>query len=233
MKYAFLLSFVLFFGCKEAAPGNPIVEYGTIEIFPRYCKYDNDVRKLNSNFKLFKKGKLIKEIKDYFDGDNETFKSETGNYILEYKTIFNYKRTIKFELKEGEIKSIFLCFDFLDYELDKNILLIDELKNGETLKIYFQSMRCFGGSEKELAVIKKEGKLEVAYESNKYPLNESQLRLIREFEVELKSNHSSGCSTIDTYKLENIDSKQSQLFKDSSCQWNGFENLLELLSLSR
>ena len=230
MKRIFLIALIIFVSCKEKSTIQ--TEYGQLKIHSSYCKYDNDIRKTSSNFKLFKDGVLIKEVEKAYENEIIIQNLEVGSYILEYKTIYNYKNRIEINLSKGENKIISLCVDFLDYESDKNVLLIDELKNEESLIIHFQSIQCFGGSEKELAIFKTDDKYVVKFEGFEHNLTNTQLKLIKEFEIELRSFHPNNCSSMDNYKLVNVNSKQFQSFKDGSCVWRGFENLIDLLELT-
>lgn len=207
-------------------------EYGQLKIHSSYCKYDNDIRKTSSNFKLFKDGILIKEVNKSYENEIIISNLEVGSYILEHKTIYNHKKRVEINLSKDENKTISLCVDFLDYKSDKNVLLIDELKNEESLVIQFQSMGCFGGSEKELTISKTNNNFAVKFDGIQRNLTNTQLKLFKEFEVELRSHHSYDCSIMDNYQLVNLNSKQYQSFKDGSCVWRGFENLIDLLELT-
>ncbi len=230
MKYSLLIVFFILIGCKEKVI--PQLEYAQLIITASYCKYDNDIRKLSPNFKLFKDGLMIMDVKEGFEHINTISNLKVGSYIIEYNTIYNHKNEIEINLSKDEHKTVSLCFDFLDYESNKNVLLIDELKNDESLMIYFQSMACFSGSEKELLISKIDNNFICKFDGIEYNLNNAQVKLIREFEIELRSNHSYDCSTLDNYELVNENLKQSYHFKDGSCVWKGFENLLKVLEIN-
>ncbi len=233
MKYFIIVFLFLLTSCKKDSEKN-----GRIEIIPTYCKYDNDKLHSTDKPKLFKKGENDTEIKltekNSIPG-TENFKVsnlEYGNYYIEYTTIYNQKNIVQFNVDKSDLKKVEFCVDFLDYKSNKNILLIDELKNGEDLVLEFFHQGCFSTYEKPVifTLTKTSNKIVAEYNGKKYPLSETKVGLFREFEIELKSNHCGGCTSEDTYVLFNRKSYGIYEVKDSSCQWRGFDNLIKAIT---
>ena len=217
---------------KKEIPKN-----GKLKIIPKYCKYDNIITIPHPRFKLFKKEenksktKLIKESE--IRNDNFTISNlEYGKYYVEYISIYNQKKIIDIDVNKSDLKEVEICLDDLDYNENKNVLMVDELKNGETLNIEFFHQGCFDTYDKpvQLDIKKDNGKFTAKYRNINYKLSNSQIQLLREFEIELRSNHSSGCSSNDTYTLFNKESHRAYEVNDRSCnEWNGFENLIKMI----
>jgi len=60
-----------------------------------------------------------------------------------------------------------------------------------------------------------------------------QLRLVKEFEFELRNIKSNQCTTSDSYSLRTTRNSEVIEFIDASCHWNGFENLLKILGYKK
>ena len=233
MRFLSIILIIALVSCNKDLPKN-----GQIEIVPTYCKYDNDIHFSQNQLKLFKKEKNNTEIriteKNSIPG-TDNFKVsdlEYGDYYIEYTTIYNQKNIVQFNVDKSDLKKVEFCVDFLDYKSNKNILLIDELKNGEDLVLEFFHQGCFSTYEKPVifTLSKTGNKIVAEYEGEKYPLTETKVGLFREFEIELKSNHGGGCSSEDTYALYNRKSYGTYEVKDSGCQWRGFNNLIKVIT---
>jgi len=99
------------------------------------------------------------------------------------------------------------------------------------LSITSKSFGCFHNDISLLKIKNIEGDLYAEYNGKKQKLSTSQKRLLREFEIELRSNHSGGCSTRNEYLLYITDRNSEYITVDYSCVWNGFEYLLSDLEL--
>ncbi len=227
MKYFFLVSLIVFSNCNTKKDNFGI---GQIKVNSVFCKYDIDANRLNyKKFKLFKKGENITEIIIPKNKDSIIHNLEFGEYYIEYKTIFNQKNITEFKISESKCKEIELCYDYLNYQSNKNILLLDELLENDYLTIFFESQGCFHSEKDKMKVTKSKKTLVVEYRGIKYNLTPSQTKTLREFEIELRSNHSDGCSTVDSYSIFN--DNESFSMTDGSCLWRGFDNLITLLKL--
>ncbi|WMI70114.1 hypothetical protein [Mangrovimonas sp. YM274] len=238
---AFVLSItlVLFFFLpnlkEDTQKKTPIKEIGVgkIKISFGYCKYNNEVKRLKPKWKLFKlhqDSSIIIPLQKRVKFHN----LEYGSYYIEYTTIFNQKNTVEFTVSDTIVKNISLCFDYFDYSSNKNVLMLDELKDGHNLYYSFESQGCFKHRDSnEIEIIKNSDNLIAKYGGNEYRMNDSQIAILREFEIELRSNHVSGCSTIDKYEIVNQHELEFFFINDESCQWRGFENLIKLLKLQK
>lgn len=234
MRFLIIILILIFGSCSK----KETTETGRLKIIPVYCKYEN--RHIPKNkFRLFKKEEnsiKFKTIKEYEILSNNfiILNLEYGKYYIEYVTIYNQKNTVEFNVNEPELKKIDLCLDYLDYKSNKNVLLIDELKNGENLLLEFFHEGCFSTFDKPVKfnLSKIDNKIVAEYNGKRYSLTKEQIELFREFEIELRSNHTGWCSSQDTYHLFNKKSYQIYEVKDSSGQWRGFDNLLKLLKIT-
>ena len=233
MRFLSIILIITFLSCNKNVQKN-----GRLKIVPTYCKYDNSNHFSKQKLKLFKKGKTATEIKlmdkNKIPGEDNFIVSglEYGDYYIEYATIYNQKNVVKFEINQSSLKNVKICLDYLDYKSNKNILLIDELKNGESLLLDFFHQGCFDTFEKpvKLNLTKTNNKIVAEYNGVKYTLTPSQVDLFRQFEIELRSNHCGWCSSEDTYNLFNSKSYEIYGVKDSSGQWRGFNNLIKTLT---
>ena len=234
MRFLTIILILTFVSCNKNVQKN-----GRLEIISAFCKYDNQVHPSSVKLKLFKKGKSISEIKlndkNKVPGTaNFTVSDlEYGDYYIEYKTIYNQKNVVEFEINQSDLKSVELCMDYLDYKSNKNILLLDELKNDETLNVIVDEKSCFGGWHDTIFISRERNQIVTKYRGIKYTLTPSQLQILREFEIELKSNHRIGYSTIDTYWIHNQQTHEECALTDESGEWNGFQNLIKLLNLKK
>ena len=234
MKYLAIILVITFGSCNKETPKD-----GQLEIVPIYCKYETNPHFSDQKLKLFKKGESNTEIKltekNSIPGTDNFKVSDLkyGNYYIEYKTIYNQKNVVEFEINQSNLKSVQLCMDYLDYKSNKNILILDELKNGETLNVEVDRMACFGGSKDKMKISRERNQIILEYAGLKYTLTPSQIKLIREFEIELRCNHRSGCSNSDTYWIHNEQTHDECVITDESCEWYGFKKLIKLLHLKK
>ena len=226
MKHFFILLLLSFIACGKKEP-----EIGQIKVNAAFCKSNKDFFYFHSHVKLFKRGEKVTEIKLKVKYP-PVYNLEYSEYYFEYKTIFNKKNIVEFEVNEHKCKEIKLCFDYLDYKSNTNVLLLDELKNGENLSINYESKGCFGAySIDEITISKSKNKINAEYKGIKYVLTNTQIQLLKEFEIELRSNHRDGCTTLDSYTIFN--EREAYTMTDGSCQWRGFSNLISLLKLKK
>lgn len=225
MKHFILSALVLtiFAGCKSEP------KFGNVEFTAQNCKYKSTSR--YRDFKIYKTGE-INVVAAPKIMDTTLISLEYGEYFVEYKTIFNQKQRLNFSVNTKESSKVELCFDYLDYKANKNLLLMDELSNGDTLIINNNHSGCFDSRKEKLIIYQSQDKLFAEYYGSKHQLSETELRLLREFEIELRSNHSDGCSSRDVITL--YSKKQMDVYStiDGGCNWYGFDNLLKFLSFS-
>lgn len=229
MKYFFIIFLAVFSNCNSKKDN---LRTGQIKVNSVFCKYDIDAKRLNNRkFKLFKKEENLTEIKIPKNKDSIIHDLEFEEYYIEYKTIFNQKNVTEFTISESICKEIEICYDYLDYQSNKNILLLDELLENQSLTIFFNSQGCFHSALEKMKVTKLKKTLIIEYRGFKHVLTPSQAKILREFEIELRSNHSDGCTTVDSYTIFNDNEAFS--ITDGSCIWRGFDNLISLLKLKK
>ncbi len=234
MRYLIIILLIFFTSCHHS---KEIVKYGQIEIVPVYCKYDNPLSGEYLKPRLFKKGKVDKEIslKDespkYHSLQTKVSHLGYGSYYIDYVTIFNQINRVEFEVNQSTLQTVSLCVDALNYEDNKNVLLIDGLKPDETLHLVCAKQGCFDLYEKSI-LLRKDAKQQTfvaEFNGVKYPLSTAQVKMLRAFEIELRCNHNGFCSTHYTYTIFNDQTYEAYSVTDSSCQWRGFDRLIEML----
>ena len=227
MKYLIFLLIILS-SCSQKNEKDK--QFGKLNISFDYCKYSNEHPFLKE-VKIFNKKELFKTV-DLKKGKDE-LELPIGIYNLKYKSIYNIINNVEVTIVNKREQNVILCIDKINYENNNNVISIDELNNNEILEYYFQSSGCFHSNEDKLIIAKnKSGELNVKYKDTVFTVSKEQHQLIREYEIELRCNHSSGCSTIDTYGVYNKQSYELYTVKDESCEWRGFNNLLKKLELN-
>ncbi|MCF2875013.1 MULTISPECIES: hypothetical protein [unclassified Tenacibaculum] len=230
MKFRFITFFlitllILLIGCSKKSIKND----GRLKLSIDYCKYTKNSSFLSCEATLFKDTLKFKEISFMHKTETEISDLPYGNYKVRYKSIFNRYEYIDFKITDNNQKSISLCVDKIDYNRNQNVLLIDEMKIGETLIFSFESQGCFHSSKDDIRITKNQNDLTVTYNETSKKLSALQYNLLREFEIELRSNHLGACSTNNRYGVFNKQTNEIYLVIDQSCQWNGFKNLIHLL----
>ena len=225
--YLLLLIFSSFLFCTSYQKN----QTGKLKIIVSYCKYDNKdlfIKKAT----IYKDGTEFKKIDFEYSQDNVISNLPFGKYTIKYKSIFNILESIDFVIYEQKEKEITLCVDKINYSDNKNILLLDKLKIGESLDFLFISKGCFDIHRGKLTITRNSTKKYKATINNfEFDITDRQYQSIREFEIELHCNHASDCSTVDTYKVINKNSLESYSIEDGSCRWRGFDNLIEKLNI--
>ncbi len=225
MKYFYHICLLLLFvSCKKESFNEELL----VKI--DYCKYENRHAFLRK-FKLLKEGVEIRNIEVDHKKKIRIPNLSFGNYVVQYKSIYNRLESLKFTIDKIQKKEVTLCVDKFDYSTNKNLLLIDQMKVNDVLNIVFETTGCFHSSESELKIKKNVSGFLMLFKEEEMKLSHKQFQLLREFEIELRSNHSSGCSTSDRYSMFNERSYDEYAIQDNSCQWNGFSNLFELLKI--
>ena len=205
------------------------LETGELTVTGKYCKYpNNDFIVLP--FQLFKNDVKVQSDTLEFSGEIKLKDLSFGKYSVKFKSIYERQEIIEFEVN-SKAQEIQLCIDKLDYDLTNNSLLIDQLKPNEKLKIDFFTFGCFHSEETGLEIIRTKDQYLVKRDESEIVLSANQIKLIREFEIELRQVPTGYCTTSDTYNLTIVGSPENMELIDESCAWNGFSNLLVKLGL--
>lgn len=113
----------------------------------------------------------------------------------------------------------------------QNVLFVDQMMVGETVRIDLSRRSCFDGHTYKLSITKLIKDYEVIYNEKTSIITLDKFKLIQRFEKELRKKHSSNCSIVDQYLITNTTTHETLKVIDESCAWNGFLNLIEKLEL--
>ncbi len=205
---------------------------GKLHVKIEYCKYTNNENPFLGGFKLFKDKTEIQEIELELNNQIIIPNLKPGKYYIEYKTLFNRIETIPLIITASELEIAIICFDFMDYKTNKNVLLVDNLQIEKPITIYFESNGCFHKAKNKMSITKTKNNYIIKYNNIDYLITENQFKLIKEFEIELRSNHTNGCTTQEIYRIGGVDYEEYH-FTDGSCNWHGFRNLIGKLNLTK
>lgn len=229
MKYLITSVILLLLSCKTSDK----LENGNLILRTKFCKYPDSKNHSLKEVTLFKDEIEFKKIQFNLEREIKVSKIPYGNYKIRYKSIYNKYEYINIIISSNEQKLINICVDKIDYSNNNNILLLNEMKTGETLSFSLESQGCFHNLKKEIKVKKNHNNFSATFNDSTVELSHLQLKLFREFEIELRSNHIGWCSTNDKYYIYNENSREIYIINDESCQWRGFENLIKLLDLKK
>ncbi len=229
MRYflTFLLIISFIFSCRSKIK----METGALTVGGKYCKYpNNDFIVLP--FQLFKNGVHVQSDTLKFSRVVKFKDLSFGKYTIKFKSIYNHQEMIDVALN-SKTQKIVLCIDQIDYNLAKDRLFIDELKPNEKLKIHFDSSGCFDFEEASLEITRTGKQYLAKINETQIVLSDFQIKLLREFEIELREIPTRFCTTTDTYNLHILNTTKNIKLIDESCSWYGFKNLLLQLKLDK
>lgn len=201
----------------------------TLQVFLMACKYNyRFVPDISQHISLLKDEKELFTFTS--DNDFTAIDIPYGEYEIAYTTYFNTCERIPISINKAN-EMVRVCLDRIDNTQNEIVLLLDEMMTGETVRFDLSSQGCFHSSTDELSVKKMIDHYVVMYKNKAHKISNPQFELLREFEMELRSEHSGGCTTADTYMITNTTMLEPYRKFDASCNWNGFFNLLKLLDL--
>jgi hypothetical protein len=180
-------------------------------------------------FKLYKDGSLIKTVEPKHDRTQYLKNLSFGKYRIEYKSIFEKIENIEIEINEKKKYVIDLCLNYINYKLESYKPFIDQLENGESYSIQISSQGCFHYSKENYLIKRIENDFYLTFDKKETCLNESNIKAIRHFEIELNYMQSFGCSTTDHYTVQYKNKKV--VISDGSCAWKGDYYLKKDLNL--
>ena len=189
---------------------------------------NNSLEKKIYKFELFRDYSLIESV--ITNHQSVGFGNlHEGAYIIKYEGRLNGTtiNDLFLEPKRNNIGS--LCFkDIAEYN-GKITPFINQLNDGEVFAIKFFSYGCFHNNDSTIYISKDKGNYFLENGRDKVELTEYQKKIVEEFEHELVSRKFlGGCTTHHEYIL--IYKNNRIYIDDSSCNWNGFYNLIEDLS---
>lgn len=121
--------------------------------------------------------------------------------------------------------------DEFEYNHGKRNTFISQLKNNESFILNYHTQGCFHSTGYKLIFSKKNDLYYVTFNNKKSELKTEQIEQIRKFEKKLnRIRKFGGCTTTDYYELIYGD----EIFKvtDETCDWNGYDKLIEDLSIN-
>lgn len=108
---------------------------------------------------------------------------------------------------------------------------IDLIKNGEKYELIYNSQGCFHGVSETITITKRKDKHFLKYNKSIKEISDKEKEVIRNYESDIYYREfDSGCTTIDQYLLIHKGDTITDNW-DGSCEWNGWNNLLENLKL--
>lgn len=182
--------------------------------------------------RTFSKGKIVlrheggKKIKFQVNEEERTIKKlKSGNYEIEFLSLFGRKEVEKIYLKNREKKEITICIDKFTSDIEPILgsAIIDSISVNEEFQINFKSLGCFHAHQDSLEIKRNEKGYFFRCDGTWAELNEKGLNLIREFELKLINGRLFGmCITSDYYEITYNNRKSRTIF-DGTCSWYGFD----------
>ena len=200
----------------------------SLEVIFMRCNNNNGFTNWNY-FKIYNETDTIKLNGMHYDSTFTLNVLSPGSYKFEYQTVLNLTITKIIKILENQKNILEICVDKLEFYGQQDSLIIDLLQNNESYNIHFQSDGCFHRTRNALQISKVNSEYYILSNGNQKKLSESQVKLLREFEIEIKCIPDQWCTTIDYYTLEYANKKYK--YKDNTCEWNGFYYLLENLGV--
>ncbi len=192
-------------------------------------KNENDSRE---RFIILKQNDSIirKDIKTRL-GEFSIKNLDAGNYVIEYENIFGQTSSKEIKLKTKRITNIELCTNqFID---TNKKTYFDQIEN-DTLHLEYGSSGCFH-SIKKIVIFYRDNEniiAEIKDETGKIKktiFSDDKKHLVSLFfrkMIEIK-NGMQGCTTGESYILR-LKGKKDIIFKDGTCDWNGFNEFEKL-----
>ena len=200
----------------------------SLEVAFMRCNNNNGFTNWNY-FKIYNETDTIKLNGMLYDSTFTLNVLSPGSYKFEYQTVLNSTITKNLKILENQNNILEICVDKLEFYGNQDSVFIDVLQNNEFYNIHFQSEGCFHRTRNTLQISKVNSTYYILSNGDQKILSESQVKLLREFEIELKCIPDQWCTTIDYYTLEYA--KKKYKYKDNTCNWNGFYYLLKNLGV--
>lgn len=200
----------------------------TLEITIKDCREKNSWPYL-SELKLYKNDTLYQSLEPKHENKMIIRNLTNGLYRIDYPSIFKKTESKVVDITNNNVYSTELCTDYINYELETYIPFIDRLHEGESYSIEAESMGCFHHISQSMSIENKSGNFYVRDGKKKKQLDSADIEAVRHFEWELNYMQRSLCTTTDTYTLTY--KKEKLEIIDGSCNWNGYDRLLEKLNL--
>jgi hypothetical protein len=202
--------FLLFFSGKNR-------DYVTLEINIKDCRF-NELEYL-SELSVIKDNKRISLLKPEHNYTQRLSNLDTGTYFLEYKSLYGKNERLKVVVAQFKKYSVDLCIDYINYSKEIYKPIIDKLQDKENYKILISSQGCFHSTSDTLTIVRENNSYSATWTNKRKTLTQSDIDVVRNFEIELNYMTYGGCTTSDTY-IVIYKNKKIQI-EDGSCRWNG------------
>lgn len=195
---------------------------------------ENDITFIVDTLKIYKDNILFKNI-PYPDSFTFYENVPNGEYKFCYNNLFGEKIEKTVMLSEVSNKfveqEVNLYVDQLQNPKSKN-LLVQKLKNNETLTISIKFSGCFSSGADSILVYKKNNNnYFLKYKSKKIRLKTKDIKAIEKYETELKSlPEVDFVSTANTFN-EIILNEEKFTYREPSMFWGGYTILKKALNL--
>jgi hypothetical protein len=194
---------------------------------------ENDITLIVDTLKIYKNNILYKNI-SHPDLIALYENVQNGEYKFCYNNLFGEKIEKVVTLSEVYNKlggqEINLYVDQLQNPKSKN-LLVQNLKNNETLTINIKFSGCFNSGADSIIVYKKNDYYFLKYKSKKIKLNTKDIEALVKYETELKSlTEVDFVSTTNAFN-EIIVNEEKFTYHEPSMFWGGFTILKNALNL--
>lgn len=166
--------------------------------------------------------------------DNKVKKLNTGNYVMEFTSLFGRKERETFEIAGGDKLKLSACVDKFtaDVEPIVPISYLDSLSINQEFQITYASSGCFHNHEDSIQIARKPDGYYIKCLNDWMILSDKQLSLIKDFEFKLvNARIDGGCTTLDLYAIK-FKEYHTITNIDGSCRWRGFEYLKKDLNIT-
>ena len=151
-----------------------------------------------------------------------------GEYVIKYGNIWKQTLTDTIQLNEY-LRGYKICID--KFQERASYPFLEMFNNSKSIKISQHSTGCFHNSLTEITFEKRDEYILATFEADEKVKSTKiksakQLALIQDFfsKIDLLDGDA-GCTTTDDYTFK-FDRNKLEI-RDSTCDWNGFHNLME------
>lgn len=192
------------------------------------CKVDSENIVYIPELRLKKEGKLLDILHpDYFEEYYQIDSLKTGEYEIEFETLFKLTEVENIVLQENDIDTLTVCIDKIDYESVNHVPFIDRIGVDESFEMIFATRGCFHSFVDTIRVKRDSDHVFFQSHNKSKSLTQKEIIAFRQFEKELIHMNDDNCTTVDYYSFKYKD--QTLKIADGSCQWNGLNRLYRKL----
>lgn len=104
--------------------------------------------------------------------------------------------------------------------------MVETLQHGDHFSIKITSVGCFSGKQQTIRINNNNGVLKASLNSSTIILTEANVNELIRFELQLRELQIGGCTTVDTYVLNNA--YETYKTSDGTCSWLGYKQLIAM-----